>query len=279
MREDQRTHLDNKKKTLRQKLLVEEEIRQLQLTYLPFLESFSKPVRFECFQCINEENKNLWLNAVDNPPLSAFSIPADAIKVCDQSLHQKMMDVFPGYLPLRYMPCLPFHIHQQKNLTKVLPGAMKSLGINENEEVCLFFTRYQPVLRLSIADILQINNEDLPWSEDLCIMSKDMKWLIFRSLEDEWRWGTTAMDKHHFNPGEKTNLIKSGVHSMHEMKKMLKECEFKYGIEYDDQAFWLQNDLFIQSNADELLLVNKGNNIWVEIMLNKKNCKWKVIAS
>ena len=278
MRDDQRANLENKKKALHQKLLVEEEIKQLQLAYLPFLDKLSKPLRFEYFQCINEENKHLWLNAIDNPPLSAFSIPNNAIKVCDQSLHQKMMDMFPGYLPLRYMPCLPYHIHQQQNIANVLPGAIKSLGINENEEVYLFFTRYQPVLRLSLSDILKINEEDLPWSEDLCLMSKDMKWLIFRSLEDEWRWGATAMNKHHFNPGEKIKLVETGVVSMPGMRKMLKEFVLKYGIDYDDQAFILQHDRFIQSNADELLVSHKGKDVCVEVMLNKKDCKWKVVS-
>lgn len=279
MREDQRANLDNKKKALHQKLLVEEEIKQLQLAYLPFLDKLSKPLRFEYFQCVNEENKSLWFNAIDNPPLSAYSIPADAIKVCDQSLHQKMMDVFPGYLPLRYMPCLPFHIHQQQNLAKVLPGAMKSLGIIENEDVYLLFTRYQPVLRLSLADILQIDNDDFPWSEDLCIMSKKLEWLIFRSLEDEWRWGTTAMGKHHFNPGDNIRLIETGIQSIPELRKMLKIFDQKYGIDYDDNAFILKHGLFIQSKAEDLLVVWKGKDVWLDVILNKENGKWKIYTS
>ncbi len=275
MREDQRANLDHKKKALQQKLSLEEEIRQLQSGYLPFFEKLPKPFKFEYFQCVKEENKVLWLNAIDKPPLSAYSIPANAIKVCEQNLHQKMFDVFPGYLPLRYLPCLPFHIHQQQNIAEVLPGAIKSLGVLETEEVNLFFTRYQPVLRLSIADILQLNEDDFPWSEDLCIMSKNLQWLIFRTLEDEWRWGTTAMEKHHFNPGENIKLIGTGVHSMPGMRNMLKAFDLENGIEYDDDAFMMKHDLFIQSNADDLLVVWKGKDVWLDVILNKENCEWK----
>lgn len=276
MREDQRTNLDQKRKALQQKLLVEEETRQLQLDYLPFLEKLPKPLLFEYFQCVNEEDKFLWLNAIAKLPLLAYSIPVDAIKVCEQSLHQKMVNAFPGYLPLRYMPCLPYHIHQQQNIAEVLPGAIKTLDVNITEEVFLLFTRYQPVLRLSITDILKIHEDDFPWSEDLCILSKDLQWLIFRSLEDEWRWGTTAMEKHHFNPGQNIKLMGSGVESLVEMKKMLSSFEIKFGIDYDDDAFMMKHDLFVQSNADDLLVVWKGKDIWVDVILNKENCEWKV---
>ena len=278
MREDQRVNLENKKKVLHQKLLVEKEIYQLQQFYIPFLEKLPRPFNFEYFQCVAEENKSLWLSAIENPPLSDLSIPADAIKVCDQSIHEKMMDAFPGYLPLRYMPCLPFHIHLQENIDEVLPGAIKSLGVKEKEEVYLFFTRHQPVLRISITDILRLNEDDFPWSEDLCILSKDLQWLIFRSLEDEWRWGTKAMENRHFNPGENLILIESGVESLTGMRKVLASFENKYGLDYNDDVFNLKYEMFVQSGADEMLVVWKGKDIWMEVMLKKDNCEWKIVT-
>ena len=86
MKDDQRLRLQNKKKALQQKLMVEEETRLLLSGYIPFLKKLPLPFNFEYFQCVDEENKDLWLSAIDNPPLSSFSIPVNAIKVCDQTL-------------------------------------------------------------------------------------------------------------------------------------------------------------------------------------------------
>lgn len=277
MKDDQRLQLENKKKALQQKLMVEEETRLLLSGYIPFLKKLPLPFNFEYFQCVDEENKDLWLSAIDNPPLSSFSIPVNAIKVCDQTLQAKMMDIFPGYLPLRYLPCLPFHLYREQNVAQVLSGAMKSLGIYETEEAYLFFTRFQPVLRLSMHDILQISTDDFPWGEDLCIMSKDFNWLIFRSLEDEWRWGNTALAKDHFNPRKEIKLVERGVLSIIEMRNLLTSFIAKYGIDYDEESFMLKQEIFTRSNADDLLMVWKGKEVWLEVLLKKENVEWKIL--
>ena len=71
----------------------------------------------------------------------------------------------------------------------MLAKASETLLVKHEEKVFLFYTRFTPVLRVPFSTVALLKEEDIMNPEDLCIMALDGRWLIFRSLENEWTWG------------------------------------------------------------------------------------------
>jgi len=188
------------------KILLEQKRKQLQLnlgiqnwlpSWLPVfnaIRQLNKAWSFEYFDCIKEADLSFWEKTLQLKPLAVLDIPLRAIKTPgDYYVHQKMVELFPGHLPLRYMPALPHHISYETDGAAVFAKAAATLHISAETEVYFFYTRFTPVIRLPFSSIGLLREEEIMVPEDICVMPVDFSWLIFRSLEYEWTWGSNLI--------------------------------------------------------------------------------------
>ncbi len=185
-----------------QKLILEQKRMELQFqlslkdwlpSWLPVytaIQKLNKPWSFEYFDCIKDTDLTFYIKALQKQNLNGVSIPESAIKTPDNfSVHNRMKELFPGILALRYMPSLTHHVPYETYTKTILAQAATTLNIPADEEVYFFYTRFTPVIRLPFSSIGLLQEEEIMIPENLCIMPIDCSWLIFRSLEYEWTWG------------------------------------------------------------------------------------------
>jgi hypothetical protein len=184
------------------KILQEQKRKQMQLNlaiqdwlpgWLPVFKAILQlngPWSFEYFDCVDETEIPFWQNALGKTPLASLNIPLSAIITPDSYLvHSKMEELYPSQLQIRYLPSLPHHMKYEYDVAQMLAQAAKTLAINEEDEVYIFYTRFTPVIRLPFSLISLLHEQEIMVPENLCIMPLDYSWLIFRSLEYEWTWG------------------------------------------------------------------------------------------
>ncbi|RYY97220.1 MAG: hypothetical protein EOO11_11525 [Chitinophagaceae bacterium] len=147
------------------------------------------PWRYEYFRCVPEADRPYWEEFF--PLLEGLGAsPADIKTAPKHYVHQALYEQYPGVLPLRFLPDLPFERNHVGDPAEVLPGAMKDLGLTGDEEIFFFWSNESPVFRLRLGDVPAIDEyQQVTATENLCLLATDYSWLIFRSLEEEWRWG------------------------------------------------------------------------------------------
>jgi hypothetical protein len=73
-------------------------------------------------------------------------------------------------------------------------ATLKEIFAKQNlssQPIYLFFVRMSPVIKIDLLDLASIaTNDIIPDHEDTAIMALDGSWLIFKSLEQEWVFGT-----------------------------------------------------------------------------------------
>lgn len=157
------------------------------------IRQLNKPWSFEYVDCVTEGLIPFWEKALQKPLLANLGIPASAIKTpANYPVHNKMKALYPSRLSLRYMPALSHTVIYEADTGSVLSRAASSLHITGEEEVYFFYTRFTPVIRLPFSSIVLIRDQEIMTPEDICIMPADFSWLIFRSLEYEWVWGSNT---------------------------------------------------------------------------------------
>lgn len=189
------------------KILLAQKRKQLQLQldiqhwlpkWLPIFNAvrqLNQPWSFEYVDCVEEADLPFWEKALAQEPLSALGIPGSAIKTpADHYVHRNMEELFPGILPVRYMPALRYHVNYENDTAMILSQAAATLHIPPEQEVYFFYTRFTPVIRLPFSSISLLNEEEIMIPENICIMAIDLRFLIFRSLEYEWTWGSLKPD-------------------------------------------------------------------------------------
>lgn len=132
------------------------------------------------------------VQAVSTSPLAVFPFPVTAVAPGKPFIHDELYERFPPAYPLRYMPDLEGQaVTGRETSAQILRQAGDWLGITD-QPVYFLYNRFYPVITMRFEDLLRhaemlMDGTDLP--EDCCIMPTDFSWLIFRSLEEEWRWG------------------------------------------------------------------------------------------
>lgn len=189
MNESNKSLLAQKKRQLQLHIVVTSWLPQW-LSVFEAIKALNKPWRFEYFDCAKAEDRVHWEKNLLKPPLAGLGISLADIKTPDNYyVHRRMEDHFPSKLQMRYMPTLAHHVPYENSAAAILEKAATVLQIHAEEEVYLFFTRFTPVFCLPFSSISLLKLDDVISREDLCIMHPDFRWLIFRSLEDEWTWG------------------------------------------------------------------------------------------
>lgn len=270
---DQITNLEQKRRYLQKKIQVKEDVTRL---IEPWIEVYKKILqhgldcRIEYLQCIDEEAMEPWIDALRNGPLAGLNFNAEAVlRKGKKCIQQQLEENFPGIYPLRYMPELTYRINFPETTARViLQNAMKSLGVVD-EPVYIFFNRFSPVIKMNIADVPEITLHLTDLQEDLCIMAESGQWLIFRSLEDEWRWGYQDKQLALYAEGSRPLYIYSRTSSMSEMVRVLNVAAPVMEVSFDPAEIFTVMNKFLLSRADTSTHIVRGNEVWMEISFER----------
>lgn len=273
MNPEQSTRLQEKKYCLQRSLQVKEQIsRRIE----PWIDTYHKILehgldcKVEYLHCIDEETMEHWIEALGSGPIAAFNFDISTVlRKGRECIQQRLEEKFPGIYPLRYMPELAFRINFPESTPGVIvQKAMNSLGVM-NEPVYIFFNRFSPVIKMNSSDVPEIITHltDLP--EDLCILAESEQWLIFRSLEDEWRWGFQNKQLALYAEGSRPLYIYSRSSSMSEMIRVLNISTPVMNAAFQPEELFSVMNKFLLSGADTRTHIIRGDVVWMEISFEK----------
>lgn len=195
MDEAQKTSLDAKKAIIKAKLKVKETIQLFIKNWLEVYDiilSNQIPHQLHYLASITQEELPFWLAELPLEPLKKYQFSEKQLLVnLNLSVKKQLFKAYPNTYPLRYMPALPTLADEIiDNPSANLSKALNQLNINNNEEVYLLYLYYQPVLKINLSDLTANAHLllDFPF-EDIVITPLNFSWMIFKSMEDEWRCG------------------------------------------------------------------------------------------
>lgn len=269
MNDSQSENLLAKRSTLQNQLKIKEQVSVYIVPWLPsyrLILDHNVSAQIEYLNCVSSSVHDLWKDALKQEPLSSFEFSPEHIKK-DMYLyiHEKLAEKFPGIYPLRYMPDLPYKINYHESSPEViLPKAMRSLGIS-NQPVYFFHNRFSPVLRMMSNDVVELSTLLMEIPEDTCILSTDFSWLIFRSLENEWRWGFQHSGPFRYEKTSRHRIIYSSTDPIEKIADILHDTAGLMGVNFNRMELFHARDRFQQSGADESNFLLQGNDIWIEV--------------
>lgn len=140
----------------------------------------------------DEAHYPFWLDELKAAPLKDYNFPATAIlKENSIDLSRLIGEAYPNTYPLRYMPALEeLYDYSYEDNVSNLKNAVQQLAINPDQEVYFWYVYYTPILKIKLKTLVEhaFGLLDFPCHE-VIIVPLDLHWMIFRSLEDEWRCG------------------------------------------------------------------------------------------
>jgi hypothetical protein len=192
MNKAQIERLQHKKQQLLSKLAVQEKLDNLQnaweyhfhvLEQLPFSIIYAGAMNDQEWNILPQVlNDHSWAN-------QKFTIH-QFHNGEDYPVHAQIFRKLPSQLPLRYLPDLPIPESLFDMPHQNIKQAASELGI-QTEKVYYLLARFPVVVMLEwetvilYADLLF----NTPLGEDIILTTPTLDWLIFRSMEDEWRRG------------------------------------------------------------------------------------------
>lgn len=139
---------------------------------------------------ITDEEISFWEKRMATEPFNKFNLDLQKLNTDNEkNIVSKLYATFPSTYPLRFMPNDTVPLLVSDKVGEIIADFKQQLNINLEEEVFLFYLYYAPVLKLKLRDI--ITHADLLYDfpmEDILIASPNFDWLIFRSMEEEWRF-------------------------------------------------------------------------------------------
>lgn len=269
MNDRQLENLSAKRSTLQNQLKIKEQVSVYLAPWLPsyqYILEHNLSCQIEYLNCVSSSVYDFWKDALHQEPLAAFNFSPDHIrKDMYLYIHEKLAEKFPGIYPLRYMPDLPYKInYHESNPEVILPKAMRSLGIS-NQPVYFFYNRFSPVLRMMSNDVVELSALLMEIPEDTCILATDFSWLIFRSLENEWRWGFQHSGPFRYEKTSRHRIIYSSTDPIEKIADILADTASVMGVDFNRMELFHARDRFQQSGADEANFLLQGNDIWIEV--------------
>lgn len=145
----------------------------------------------EYLEVVNQNQYDFWIEKLKQEHWAGFSFPESVIKQGNSYwVHELFYSNYPSSLPLRYLPKLEKWPTNSSDNGATLKEIMAKLNLS-NQPIYLFFVRMSPVIKMDMFDLVSIaSNDIMPDQEDTAIMAIDGSWVIFKSLEQEWVFGT-----------------------------------------------------------------------------------------
>ena len=124
------------------------------------------------------------IKALQHPDLNT-----EMVVVVEESLLDKICKDFPSISYFKYVMDLPLLIEYESNTKEALLLAQKQL---KTEDCLIYFLSNDccPLLQLRWGELVQHSNEIFNNNfTSLIFADLDYNWIIFRSIENEWRCG------------------------------------------------------------------------------------------
>lgn len=145
----------------------------------------------EYLEVVNQNQYDFWIEKLKQEHWACFSFPESVIHQGNiYWVHELFYSNYPSSLPIRYLPKLEKWPTNSSDNGATLKEIMTKLNLS-NQPIYLFFVRMSPVIKIDMFDLVSIaSNDIMPDQEDTAIMAIDGSWVIFKSLEQEWVFGT-----------------------------------------------------------------------------------------
>lgn len=190
---NQKSILEAKKHQIQLRIRVDEFIDRHLLNWLEIYETvLSCNIDHDLVQLANVAAEEIvfWEKALQKAPLAKFKFYLALLNTEDQkNIYSQIYDVYPSTYPLTYMPTdnIPVLVSDKPDL--IITDFAEKLAIDLEEDVYLTYLYYSPVLKVKLKDIIVSAEQlyDFPM-EDILIAAQNLDWIIFRSMEDEWRF-------------------------------------------------------------------------------------------
>ena len=197
MDENQQQSLAAKRKQLQLRIKVDEFIDAHFLNWLEIYDVFAaNNIVHELVQLANvtPEEISFWEKRMATEPFSKFNFDTEKLNTDDErNIFNELYRSFPSNYPLRFMPngSSPELISDSPN--GIIQDFAQQLGVNLDMEVYFMYLYYTPVLKLKLKAIVEHAEQlyDFPM-DDIVIAAPNFDWLIFRSMEEEWRFCRSA---------------------------------------------------------------------------------------
>lgn len=193
MNENQKSTLTAKKHQIQLRIRVDDFIDRHLLNWLEIYDILlNQSIRHEIVQLANvaEEEIIFWEKALAKAPFNTYNFDTKNLNTDEEkSISGLLYDIYPSTYPLRFMPSdiLPYLISDKPE--EIINDFAQQLGVSLEEEVYLMHLYYAPIVKLKLKDIIayapQLYNFPM---EDILIATPGFDWIIFRSMEDEWRF-------------------------------------------------------------------------------------------
>lgn len=187
---DKRDKLEDKKLSLKTRLLVEAKVKSLENWWLNWFKEVQKNIKsceLICLEWVQEIELPFWDRCLNHDLWKKCYDFTKFLKVGSKpEILELLMKNHPGVLPLRYLPDGPVIRFEGK------PAIILSKIIDKNnilsQTVYLFLLRMSPIVKVDLYELMNTKYSDaiFPEEEDMVIMSLDGNWIIFKSLEGEW---------------------------------------------------------------------------------------------
>lgn len=193
MDENLKNKLEEKKKQIQLRIKVDEFIDARLKPWLEIYEIIlANNIAHKLVQLdnVSQEEISFWGEKMNSQPFSKFNFDLLTLNTDDEkNIVSQLYDIYPSTYPLRYMPSdiVPSLASDQPN--EIIIDFAKQLKVNLDEEVYLMYLYYCPVLKMKLSDIIKHAQllYDFP-TDDILITSPNFSWIIFRSMEEEWRF-------------------------------------------------------------------------------------------
>ncbi len=194
MNEQEKNNSLLKKEKLFNKLVVDKQSSFLATWWIDIPNSLKQANavwELEYLDIVTEHQFEYWIEKLKQAPWDKFSFPETVIQIGNNYwVHELLYSQFPSVLPLRYFPALENFSPGFKRCWEIFKEISDQLRF-ENQAVFLFSIRMSPVIKINLFDLIELNFEDIMLEqEDMAVMATDGSWLIFKSLEGEWVFGS-----------------------------------------------------------------------------------------
>ncbi|MGV3547114.1 MAG: hypothetical protein ACO1N4_08635 [Pedobacter sp.] len=190
---NQKNILEAKKHQIQLRIKVDEFIDRHLLNWLEIYETIlTCNIDHELVQLadVAEEEIVFWETALSKAPFNTYNLDPKKLNTDEEkSISGLLYDIYPSTYPLRFMPSdtAPLLVSDKPDL--IIKDFAEKLSIDLEEDVYLTYLYYSPVLKVKLNDIIasaeQLYNFPM---EDILIAAPNFDWIIFRSMEDEWRF-------------------------------------------------------------------------------------------
>ena len=191
MKENQKAALELKRKHLHLQLHAKEYIyRGIQFHWLEYFNALKKAgLQFEIEYLLTttKEEEIFYKEAIEK--VNNSDLNSNLAKVIPESLHDILLTDFPSISSFKYVMNLPLLNSYETDTSKMLLASQKFLDFKE-EEVYFLSSDCSPLLKLRWNELI-VHANDIFDDSLISLIFTDLnnKWIIFRSIENEWRCG------------------------------------------------------------------------------------------